>query len=70
MVARVLSPMIKPVFLNGVLIKYNGLGLALSREILSITGITIGETGEMGNGALFEMTVLGKALGLASSHKE
>jgi PAS domain S-box-containing protein len=34
-----------------------GLGLYLSREILSITGITITETGEPGNGARFEMTV-------------
>jgi PAS domain S-box-containing protein len=34
-----------------------GLGLALSREILEITGITIGETGEPGKGARFEMTV-------------
>ena len=34
-----------------------GLGLALSREILSITGITIKETGEPGTGARFEMTV-------------
>ncbi len=37
--------------------KHTGLGLALSREILSITGITIRETGEPGNGARFEMTV-------------
>ena len=34
-----------------------GLGLALSREILEITGITIAETGEPGTGARFEMTV-------------
>jgi signal transduction histidine kinase len=34
-----------------------GLGLFLSREILSITGITIAETGEPGKGARFEMTV-------------
>jgi PAS domain S-box-containing protein len=34
-----------------------GLGLALSREILFITGITITETGEPGNGARFEMKV-------------
>jgi len=31
--------------------------LFLSREILSITGITIRETGEFGNGARFEITV-------------
>jgi len=37
--------------------KNTGLGLALSREILSITGITITETGEPGKGARFEMTV-------------
>ncbi len=37
--------------------KNTGLGLALSREILDITGITIRETGEPGNGARFEMTV-------------
>jgi PAS domain S-box-containing protein len=34
-----------------------GLGLALSREIIDITGITIKETGEPGKGARFEMTV-------------
>ncbi len=37
--------------------KSSGLGLFLSREILSITGITIKETGEPGKGARFEMTV-------------
>jgi len=37
--------------------KNTGLGLALSREILSITGITIHETGEPGKGARFEITV-------------
>ena len=37
--------------------KNTGLGLALSREILSITGITIRENGEPGKGARFEMTV-------------
>jgi PAS domain S-box-containing protein len=37
--------------------KNTGMGLFLSREILSITGITIHETGEPGKGARFEMTV-------------
>jgi PAS domain S-box-containing protein len=37
--------------------KNTGLGLYLSREILSITGITIAETGLFGKGARFEMTV-------------
>ncbi len=37
--------------------KNTGLGLALSREILSITGITIKETGVPGKGARFEITV-------------
>jgi PAS domain S-box-containing protein len=37
--------------------KNTGLGLALSREILSITGITILETGTFGSGARFEMLV-------------
>ncbi len=37
--------------------KNTGLGLAISREILSITGITIRETGEPGKGARFEMVV-------------
>jgi len=37
--------------------KNTGLGLFLSREIMSITGITITETGEPGNGARFEITV-------------
>ena len=34
-----------------------GMGLFLSREILSITGITISETGEPGKGARFEIRV-------------
>jgi len=37
--------------------KNTGLGLALSREILSITGITITENGEPGRGARFELKV-------------
>jgi len=37
--------------------KNTGLGLFLAREILSITGITIRETGEPGKGARFEMMV-------------
>jgi len=37
--------------------KNTGLGLTISREILSITGITIIENGEPGVGARFEMTV-------------
>jgi len=37
--------------------KHTGLGLFLSREILSITGITIAETSEPGKGARFEMVV-------------
>ena len=37
--------------------KNTGLGLFLSSEILSLTGITISESGESGKGARFEMTV-------------
>jgi PAS domain S-box-containing protein len=37
--------------------KNTGMGLFLAREILSITGINIRETGEPGKGARFEMTV-------------
>ncbi len=37
--------------------KNTGLGLFLTREILNITGVTIRETGEPGNGARFEITV-------------
>jgi PAS domain S-box-containing protein len=37
--------------------KHTGLGLFLSREILSITGITISENGTPGNGARFEIVV-------------
>jgi len=37
--------------------KNTGMGLFLSREILSITGITIRETGSAGKGARFEITV-------------
>ena len=37
--------------------KHTGLGLFLTREILSITGITIQETGEPGKGARFEILI-------------
>jgi len=37
--------------------KNTGFGLAISREILDITGIMIHETGNRGNGARFEITV-------------
>lgn len=37
--------------------KNHGLGLFLIREILNITGMTICEVGEYGNGARFEITV-------------
>jgi len=37
--------------------KHTGFGLLLSREILSITGITITENGIPGKGARFEITV-------------
>jgi PAS domain S-box-containing protein len=37
--------------------KHTGLGLFLSREILSITGMTISETGITGKGARFEILV-------------
>jgi PAS domain S-box-containing protein len=37
--------------------KNTGLGLYLSREILSITGISIRETGEPGRGARFEIVI-------------
>ena len=37
--------------------KNTGLGLFLAREILSITGITIRETGKPGKGARFEIAV-------------
>jgi PAS domain S-box-containing protein len=37
--------------------QHTGLGLFLAREILGITGISISETGEPGNGARFEITV-------------
>lgn len=37
--------------------KHSGFGLFLSREILTITGLTIRETGEFGKGARFEIRV-------------
>ena len=37
--------------------KDTGLGLFLVREILSITGMTIRETGESGRGARFEIHI-------------
>lgn len=41
--------------------KHTGIGLALSREILSTTGITIHENGVPGEGARFEIRVPGPA---------
>ncbi|MCK9591937.1 MAG: PAS domain S-box protein [Methanoregula sp.] len=49
--------------------KNTGLGLFLAHEILSITGITIVETGEPGKGARFEMTVPKDAYRLANAQK-
>jgi signal transduction histidine kinase len=46
--------------------KNTGLGLALSREILSITGITISERGEPGNGGRFEIMVPNEAFRIAN----
>ncbi len=37
--------------------KHTGLGLAISRDILSLTGITITETGKLGEGARFEIHI-------------
>jgi PAS domain S-box-containing protein len=39
--------------------KHRGLGLFLAKEILAMTGMTIDETGEFGNGARFEIVVPG-----------
>jgi signal transduction histidine kinase len=45
--------------------KNTGLGLFLSREILSITGISISETGVPGKGATFEIAVPERAFRFA-----
>ena len=37
--------------------KHTGLGMFLIREIFSLTGIAIRETGEQGKGVRFEITV-------------
>lgn len=50
--------------------KNTGLGLALSREILDITGITIKETGEPGRGARFEIRVPGGMWRIAPANKK
>ena len=47
--------------------KNTGLGLALSREILDITGITIKETGTTGTGARFEIAVPGESCRVAGT---
>jgi PAS domain S-box-containing protein len=49
--------------------KNTGLGLALSREILGITGIMIRETGEFGKGARFEMIVPKSAYRTETGHE-
>ncbi len=50
--------------------KNTGLGLALSREILDITGITIKETGKLDKGARFGMTVPKGAWRMAGECRE
>jgi PAS domain S-box-containing protein len=50
--------------------KNTGLGLALSREILDITGITIRETGVPGKGARFEMAIPGRAYRITGNRAE
>jgi PAS domain S-box-containing protein len=49
--------------------KNTGFGLAISSEILDITGITIRETGEQGTGARFEITVPKEAYRVADVQK-
>ena len=48
---------IKEKIFNQSIGQFSNIGLFLTREILSITGINITENGEPGNGARFEMTV-------------
>jgi signal transduction histidine kinase len=50
--------------------KNTGFGLAISREILDITGITIKETGEPGRGARFEILVPKGAYRLAGEERD
>jgi PAS domain S-box-containing protein len=52
-----IDPGIRPFLFQKGFGKHTGLGLFLIREILSITGISIMETGEAGKGARFEITV-------------
>ena len=52
-----ISPEVKPHLFEHGVGKNTGLGLFLSREILSITGISISETGIEGKGARFEIIV-------------
>jgi signal transduction histidine kinase len=47
----------KPLIFNQTFGRNTGLGLFLTREILSITGISIAEDGEPGKGARFVITV-------------
>ena len=56
------------IFLKG-MGKNTGLGLFLAREILSITGISIRETGQEGTGARFEMTIPAGAYRLVTGSK-
>lgn len=54
--AGIADEMKQKIFLRGVG-KNTGFGLFLAREILSITGMTIEETGTAGSGARFEITL-------------
>jgi signal transduction histidine kinase len=54
--AGILTENKEKIFNRGFFIN-NGFGLLLSREILSLTGLTIRETGTPGRGACFEITV-------------
>ncbi|MBN1167481.1 MAG: PAS domain S-box protein [Methanospirillaceae archaeon] len=49
--------------------KKKGMGLFLSREILSITGLSISETGMYGSGARFEIVIPKKAYRFTSGDK-
>src|SRR5208337_3233682 len=63
-----IPPGAKEKIFNHLFFRNVGLDMYLSREILSLTGITIRETGTFGKGALFEIRVPKGAYRFTGSH--
>jgi signal transduction histidine kinase len=63
-----IPPEAKEKIFNHLFFRNVGLDMYLTREILSLTGITISETGTLGEGARFEIRVPKGAYRFTGSH--